>query len=141
MSSEQSIKVLYELPLMASSPNDGVSFWDVVRFDYPRDHVWYRGAIRFKGIAAKRERNEHCTTELNEESYHKLIEVENSDWVKEVRADNDGRWGDLGWQMHHYMIYVEDDAALEVIADSWELLPEEKGQWPRITERTGIDGS
>jgi hypothetical protein len=140
MSLDEKIKVLYELPLMATSPNDGASFWAVVRFEYPRKRVFYRGGIRFKGIAAKRERNEHCITPLNHESFHKLIEIENSEWAKEIRADIHEGWSDLGWQTHHYMIFVDDDAAVEVVADSWDLLPEEKGAWPKISIRTGIDG-
>jgi hypothetical protein len=38
--------------------------------------------------------------------------------------------------MHHYMFYLNDDrheGAFELIADSWELLPEEKGWWPEIS--------
>jgi hypothetical protein len=57
-----------------------------------------------------------------------LVEVESSPWVNEMRSDTSERWRDT-WQMHHYMIYLDSAGCFEVIAESWEALPEEAGAW------------
>jgi hypothetical protein len=31
--------------------------------------------------------------------------------------------------MHHFMIYLDSAGCFEVIAESWEVLPEEPGAW------------
>ena len=136
MAAAMTMKVLYELPPESTSPNDGVAFWRHVRFEYIRDRAWYRRAIEFKGVVAQRRWGERCMTEWHDEADDRLVEIENSDWLREICADAD----DDGWrrecsEKHHYMIGLRDAATLEVIADSWKLLPEEKAEWPEIPLR------
>ena len=132
-----SMKVLYTLPLSTTAPNDGVTFWRFVRFEYVRDNAWYRGTIEFKGVVAQRHRAESCSTRYHTAASDKLVEIENSDWLEEIYADTDESSRQYWWkekkQKHHYMIYLREADSLEIIADSWELLPEEKGEWPEIT--------
>jgi hypothetical protein len=133
MAAKTSMKVLYEFPKGTTAPNDGVSFWRYVRFEYGiRDHGWCRRAIEFKGVVARRERGESCSTEWHYEADDRLIEIEDSDWLKEICADTRKDWRHLCEKKHHYMITLRDMDTVELIADSWELLPEEKGEWPKI---------
>jgi hypothetical protein len=129
MTAANFLKELYEFPLDLMNSKHS---WDVLLYDYIRDRVRYRSGIRFKGVAATRWRAERCCTVWHIDAYDTLVEVENSDWAKEIRADTDERWRDR-WQMHHYMFYLKDDGAFEFIADSWEILPEEKGTWPETS--------
>jgi hypothetical protein len=61
----------------------------------------------------------------------KLVEVEDSEWVRQIRADTDRVIRDREI-MNHYAIYLQIGGTYEVIARSFEVLPEEKGSWPRI---------
>ena len=133
MAARKSMKVLYELPPQSTAPNEGVQFWSVIRFEYGvRDYGWCRCGIRFKGVAARRERDEMCTTPWHLGSSDKLVEIEDSDWLKEICADTCEDWRPLYQKKHHYMINLRDADTVELIADSWELLPEELGEWPKI---------
>jgi hypothetical protein len=109
-----------------------VSFWIFFRFEIIPRGACFRSGIRFKGVVARRERAESCSTAWHHEADDRLVEVENSDWLKEVYADTHEGWRHLWQQKHHYMINLGDADTLEVIADSWELMPEEKGEWPKI---------
>jgi hypothetical protein len=125
-------KVLYKLPPLSTAPNDGVSFWRFVRFEFARDDGWYRGGFEFKGVVARRERGQSCSTAWHSDAADRLVEIENSDWLKEIYADTKMSWREHWRQKHHYMIDLREADTLEVIADSWELLPVEKGMWPEI---------
>jgi hypothetical protein len=130
MASEPKITPLYELP-NPGSISDAQYLRYLIRYEFFRDGEWYRSGLRFNGVAATRTRVERCSTEWHLDAYDTLVEVEDSDWVKEIRADTTPRYRDR-WQMHHYMIYMDGDGAFEFIADGWEVLPEEKGKWPEI---------
>lgn len=132
MATKNAIKVPYELPVHAHHPNDGVSFWNFIRFEIVPRGACFRSGIRFKGVVAQRRRAESCSTMWHHEADDRLVEVENSDWLEEVYGDT-GESRHKYWKdKHHYMIYIGDGGPLEVIADSWELMPEEKGEWPKI---------
>lgn len=54
-----------------------------------------------------------------------LVEILDSDWVAELRRDTaDIQRDGEKWQMHHYMIFMDNHGCIEAIAESWELLPE-----------------
>jgi hypothetical protein len=129
---DAAMKILYQIPPMSTFPNDGVSFWRFVRFEFARGHDWLRSGFEFKGVVAQRQRGASCSTAWHRKAADRLVEIEDSDWLKEIYADTGESWRDLWRHKHHYMIGLRDAATLEVIADSWALLPEEKGEWPRI---------
>lgn len=60
------------------------------------------------------------------------MEIENSAWVEEIQADMAALLKLTGEtrELHHYMIYLDSSGTFEVIAESWEVLPEEPGSWP-----------
>jgi hypothetical protein len=130
MTSEPAIKLLYELP-EPGTLSDIRKSWNLIRYEYFRDGEWYRSGLRFNHVAAARMRIERCSKVWQMRACNKLVEVENSDWARQIRADTTSHYRDR-WQMHHYMIYPAGDGAFEFIADSWEVLPAEKGTWPEV---------
>ena len=65
-----------------------------------------------------------CTAGHIEGAYDTLVEVEDSPWVQELRADTNEQWRDKG-QTHHYMIYLDGVGSFEVIAEPWGAPPEQ----------------
>lgn len=100
-----------------------------LRYEYDRDGVVYRSGIAFAGVRALRQQAEsHCTAELVREAYDTLVEVEGSDWIRELRAAQPERNRGCG-EVRHYMIYLDGSGCYEVVARSWEALPEQEGAW------------
>lgn len=106
------------------------AYWDgkgaspSIRFSYDKEGIEHRSGIEFYRVLAMRERAERCCTAWHiEGAYDTLVEVEDSPWVQEMRADTNAQWRDK-WEMHHYMIYL-DGVSFEVVAESWAALPEE----------------
>jgi hypothetical protein len=100
-----------------------------LRFDYCRGGVAYRSGIRFKRVLATRTRSERCCTAWHiEDAYDTLVEVSDSPWAHEIQEDMPPRW--RGEQsIHHYMIYLDSAGCFELLAESWEMIPEENGTW------------
>lgn len=117
------IKVLYKIPPTPISL--AYLCEDELLYQSYRNRVWYRAGIRFKGVAATQTRGERFSIYYGD-APDTLIEILDSPWIAEVRQGTQpGSWDH--WEMHHYVINVEGD--VEVIADSWELIPEEPGKW------------
>lgn len=121
---------LYKVPVHSTEFEPEAHFClNTIRFGYYQDGRLYRAGIAFNGLLATRSRSERCCTEWNiEEAYDTLVEIEESSWVRELRADTDEQWRDY-WEMHHYMIYLDSAGCFELIAHSWNLLPVEEGTW------------
>jgi hypothetical protein len=101
---------------------DGQGASPVIRFEYQKDGMKYRGGIRFSRVPAIRTRAERCCELWHiDGTYDTLVEVENSSWVEEVRADTSEQWRNK-WEMHHYMIYLDSTGCFEIIAESWAAL-------------------
>ncbi len=66
-----------------------------------------------------RKREECCCKVWHiEGAYDTLVEVEDSAWVAEMRADTCEQWRNK-WETHHYMIYLDSVGCFEIIAESW----------------------
>lgn len=107
------------------------AYWDgkgaspAIRFGYDKDGIEYLGGIEFHRVLTMRKRAERCCTALHiEGAYDTLVEVEDSPWVQEIRVDINAQWRDK-WEMHHYLIYLDNAGCFEAIAESWAALPEE----------------
>ncbi len=75
--------------------------------------------IRFFRARAFRFRAEaHCTVWHSRDAYNELVEIVDSEWVAELYRPNHP------WEMHHYMVYIEDSGCYEVVSESWDWLPE-----------------
>lgn len=104
----------------------------ILYFDYCRDGTAYRSGIRFNKVLSTRTRAERCCKAWHIQNvYDTLVEVEDSTWVDEMRADT-VELGRNEWEMHHYMIYFDSAGCFEVVAASWEILKEEIGSWETI---------
>lgn len=124
-------KLLYTMPV-PSTEFDAYMDRGTIRYEYHRDDgLLYRSGIQFNQMPAMRKRSERCCTLWHIEGvYDTLVEVEASPWVEEIRADTNEYWR-YKWEMHHYMIYLDSAGCFEVIAASWDVLPEEVGSWSK----------
>jgi len=76
-------------------------------------------ALKFVRQRAFRKRAEtYCTGWHVRDVFDTVCEVENSDWVSELRSDAMPEWRDR-WVMRHFMIYIDGFGCLEVVADSF----------------------
>ena len=125
---------LYKIPVPSTSflTDAALCSWKgplTLLFEYDRDGATCRSGIRFKRVLATRTRSERCCTEWHiEGAYDTLVEIGSSLWIDELQNDIPVRWKDEQ-EMHHYMIYLDSAGCFEVIAESWESLPEERGSW------------
>ncbi len=132
---DPSKKPLYTVPVASTSFDNGGAYMllDTIRYDYGREGSHYRSGVRFKRPIATRTYSENASKAWHiEGAYDTLVEIENSPWVAEIQAataDIQRRFGQK-WELHHYMIYLDSSGTFEVIAESWEALPEEAGSWP-----------
>jgi hypothetical protein len=127
-------KPLYAVPVASTGFDGGGAYMllGTIRYNYEREGVHYRSGIRFKRPGVTRTHSESFSRVWHiEGSYDTLVEIENSPWVEELQADTADTQRRLGqkWEMHHYMIYLDSSGTFEVIAESWEALPEEAGSW------------
>ena len=106
------------------------AYWDerrprpAIRFAYRQNNIEHQGGITLGHVLATRTRAERCCTAWHIEAYDALVEIQDSEWVKEIKAQTDPNWRDK-WEMHHYMIYLDSAGCFEVIAASYAVLPEE----------------
>lgn len=104
---------------------------NTLQFQFYRDGSLVRSGIRFVTISAARTRSERCCTPWHIDGvYDTLVEIENSSWVKEVSADTSERYRSKS-QSHHFMIYLDSAGCFEIVAESWNAIPEEPGAWPK----------
>ncbi len=93
-----------------------------IRFGYWKDGVDHQAGIAFSKLCAMRTRAERCCKSWHiEGAYDTLVEIEESSWVDEIRADTAEQWRDT-WEMHHYLIYLDSVGCFEIIAQSWAAL-------------------
>lgn len=98
-----------------SDGRDGFAF----RYTYFRDDESVNAEVAFEGVRAYRWRAEsHCTAWHVAGTYNTLVEVENSEWIRELVMAEPPQLR-VPHEMRHYMISFDDDGCLEVAARSW----------------------
>jgi hypothetical protein len=126
-------KYLCELPVPSTDlVTDAILCGNVIRYSYLRDGIEWKGGLIFNNVKAKRTRSDDaCTAWHIEEAYDTLVEIGNSPWVNEIMADTQDRQQRFGqtWSLHHYLIYLDGSGCIEVLSESWNELPEERGAW------------
>ncbi len=96
-------------------------------YDYDREGIAYNGGLIFKKVRAHIHTAEsHCSASKITLSYDKLVKVSNSSLVDELLECVPIDQRD-SWDLNHYMIYFDSDGCYEIIAESWETLPEKLG--------------
>jgi hypothetical protein len=120
---------LFELPIPSTElTRDAFICGDELRFQFVREGLPIRAALRFDKIAAIQARSERsCTASQIEAAYDVLVEIHDSEWLAQIKADTQELWRDK-WEMHHYMIYLDSAGCFEFIAASWTSY-EESGSW------------
>lgn len=125
--------VLYKIPVSSTDfVDDGVLCGNVVRYGYLRDDIGFKSGIAFNNVKAKKTRAQiACTPWHIKDAYDVLVEIEDSDWVKELLLETKERRERSGeaWELHHYLLYLDGSGCIEVIAASWKVLDEERGSW------------
>jgi len=92
-------------------------------YTYHQDGAWREAGISFERVRAYRRRAEsHCTV-WHLDAYDTVVEVEGSEWVAELLEAMPEDMRDM-FEMHHYMIYLDSSGCYEVVAASWQFLPE-----------------
>lgn len=95
-----------------------------LRCTYERDGALFIGGLRFRRVRAYRFRAEgHCTPWHIEDAYDTLVEVEQSEWIGELLADEPSETGGH-WKIRHFLIFIDGAGAYEVAAEDVEWLPE-----------------
>lgn len=90
----------------------------VLALVWDHDGQMRKSEVLFLKPRAYRQRNEiYCTAWHIDEAYDTICEVNDSNWVAELRDDAVPEWREY-WVMRHFMIYVDSFGCLEVIADS-----------------------
>lgn len=95
-----------------------------IRYGYECDSGECLTGIKFNQVSAFRKRGERCCSAWHiEGAYDTLVEVEDSSWVAEMAKDVPEPYR-ADWKPHHYMIYLDSVGCFELLAQSWEALPE-----------------
>jgi hypothetical protein len=97
-----------------------------------KDDVEVKSGIVFNNVKAKRTRAQvACTPWHIEDAYDKLVEILDSEWIKEILLETKSRRERSGeeWELHHYLLYLDGSGCIEVVAGSWKVLKEEQGSW------------
>jgi hypothetical protein len=131
--SKQSKVELYELPFLSQDLwpevrllSDGDDIIMQFEVDAEGSNERYLARIMFRNCGAIRRLNEPCSRVWNIRGcYDRLNEVIQSDWLKEVQGKGGGSL-DYYERMRHFMIYLESSGSFEFIAESYEVLPNEK---------------
>jgi hypothetical protein len=122
-------KPVYTVPV-ASTDFTREAFLDAsgiaptIRYGYESDSGECLTGIKFNQVSAFRKRSERCCSAWHiEGAYDTLVEVEGSSWAAEIANDVPEPYL-ANWKPHHYMIYLDSVGCFELLAQSWEALPE-----------------
>jgi hypothetical protein len=122
----------YNLPEPSTSSQSGVQVGLDggnlnLHFDYDKDGVIYNHGLTFYKVRSYRYTAElHCPDWKIEESYDNLVMVLDSELVIELEQSTPEDMRNF-WHLNHYMIYFDSFGCFEVVAESWDLIPEKKG--------------
>lgn len=126
----------FELPVPSTDSVTDASFHIYgksvqIRFDYYRDDTPRRAALRFSGAVSTKTRSERCCTSWHVKAFDVLLEIMESPWIEELRKDIAQRYRDE-FTTRHFAIYFDSVGCFEVLADDFELIPEEEGSWEEL---------
>ena len=128
-----SLKEVYRLPVGSSRFHDAEYWDDTLYYDFVRAGARTCGRIRFERVPAYHFRAERCMQIWQYDAADVLVEVEDSEWLREIRAETDPHTREPE-MMHHYAVYLESIGTWEIIAASWQALPE-LGSFPTMPSK------
>ena len=100
----------------------------LIKFDYYMDANPRRTSLWFKGVVSTKFRCERCCTSWHIKAFDVLTEILDSQWIVDQRADLAPRYRDE-FTVRHFKIYFDSVGCFEVLAEDFELMPEEAGSW------------
>lgn len=126
------IKELWAFPVPSTCINKRVSFYfpggkAILKFDYfdeENDDKIFNSGIVFDAAVAHRHSSEKFTKFISQ-AYDKLIEIEDSEWVKELSSIS-SEWAEF-WKIKHYAIYLDSYGLYEFIASGYSLTETKEG--------------
>lgn len=122
----------YILPEPSSSSENGVSMKSIggsinLYFDYDKEGIIFNHGLSFSKVRSHQFTAEsHCPAWKIEKSYDSLIKVIDSNEIESLLKSTPEDFRS-NWTLNHYMIYFDSVGCYEVIAESWEILPEKEG--------------
>lgn len=125
-------KDLFKIKGPSSSSVSGVSLEYpggtlTLKFDYVRDNIVYSSGFKFLKVRALRHCAEiHCNFEHVKLAYDRLVEIYDSNWKNDLLNFTADDLRNM-WVMNHYLFYFDGSGSFEIIAESWEEIPEQKG--------------
>ena len=124
---------LYEVPVPSTDfVDDAVLCGNTIRYGFFRDDIELKSGIVFYNVKATKTRSEGaCTGWHIKGAYDVLVEIDNSEWVDQVleETEESRERGAEVWDLHHYLIYLDGTACIEILAESWAVLDETVGSW------------
>jgi len=126
------INELWIFPVPSTCLNRGVTLYfpggkAILKFDYfdvEKDDKIFNSGIIFDAAVAHRHSSEKFTKFISE-AYDKLIEIKDSDWVKELTLLS-SEWSNF-WKIKHYAIYLDSYGLYEFIASGYSLMENREG--------------
>lgn len=122
----------YELPAPSTDTISEATFCldganALIRFDYFCDNCPKRSGLLFRGVISTQYCSEKYATSRQTKSFDVLREIVDSEWIKNTCGD---RYGNK--LPRHFVFYFDSVGGFEVLADDFEVLPEELGSWEEL---------
>ena len=103
----------------------------LLRFDYYRDGEPKRAGLLFRGVVSTHHCSERCSTSRQTKAFDVLREIVDSEWVSKTRENIAPRYRDE-FSPRHCVFYFDSVGGFEILADEFEVLPEETGSWEEL---------
>ncbi len=103
----------------------------LIRFDYYRDGLAKRSGLLFKGVVSTQHCSEKCSTSRQTKSFDVLREIVDSEWAKKT-CEIIGSSYRKNFLPRHFVFYFDSVGGFEILADDFEVLPEEDGSWEEL---------
>lgn len=97
--------------------SDGVAA--EVSYEYRDGGVDHIGTIRFSGVIAFRFRNEMHSAGFLRGTYNALVDVGQSEWLKELARYEPRHIADLVARARHFAVFFDSNGYFEVVAESF----------------------
>ena len=107
-------------------------FFDTTSNSFQESYLEHR-CINFTKARAHRKTAECCCTQWHRDARNIICSVEDSEWVKELKADTPEDLKDK-WVMNHYLIYLDGFGCIEAVADEVFILPEAREEFKEVNE-------
>lgn len=86
-------------------------------FEYKDQNITHVGKIKFLSLMAFRFRDEMHGAGYVSGSYDSLVEIQGSEWVKELHKKEPDNLRISVSKLHHYAVFLSSNGYLEVIAE------------------------